>query len=184
VRQSRLTTWIEPIRFVLIWLVICSSIARPLGSSATSKGHTSCGIIDLGDLPPQGEGFRRLLTGLPQGWSIGVLFPEKVADGLKVDGLKQAKMTTAQLKALTTYLHRVPTKSELRAFYSPTDIGRDAQISNIPTIKDGFPLRLALQADKSAESGTVHLLQMGGETILGGNSFVLRSGNPTAIKQL
>jgi photosystem II stability/assembly factor-like uncharacterized protein len=116
------------------------------------------------------------LNGLPGGWLIGLLFPQKVADRLKVDRLKQATMTTAQLKALTAYLHREPTKTEVTAFYSLTDVGRGAEISNIPTIKDGFPLRLVVQANDTAQSGTVHLLQMAGETILGGNTFVLRSG--------
>src|SRR6266850_1122368 len=115
------------------------------------------------------------LHGLPQGWSLGLLLPEKIVGKLKLNGLKRTALTKAQIKALTALLNRVPTKSELNGFLALSEPKRGAELSQIPTLKGGFPLRLVWQASKTAVPGTLHLIQSAGETIIGGNTFVLRT---------
>src|SRR6266850_1406123 len=115
------------------------------------------------------------LHGLPQGWSLGLLLPEKIVGKLKLNGLKRTALTKAQIKALTALLNREPTKSELNGFLALSEPKRGAELSQIPTLKGGFPLRLVWQASKTAVPGTLHLIQSAGETIIGGNTFVLRT---------
>lgn len=112
---------------------------------------------------------------VPAGWSIGLLFPEKIIDRLELQGLKRATMNKTQAKSLTASLGRELTAAESENFYAVTDPERGAEIGKIPTLKGGFPLRLMWQANETARAGSFHLIQMAGNSILGGNTFVLRA---------
>jgi len=112
--------------------------------------------------------------GIPTGWSVGLLFPEKIVDKLEIKGLKRATLNKTQVKNLTTSLGRDVAASELKNFYVVTSNERGAQIGKIPNVKGGFPLRFVWQANDAAQTGTFHLIQTEGNTILGGNTFVLR----------
>ena len=113
---------------------------------------------------------------IPRGWSVGLLFPAEVAGKLALNGLKQVAVTKTQAKALAQFLRRgFYTASELKPFYTLTNPEKGAEIGKIPALKNGFPLLFVWQAGVSAQSGSFSLIQTAGETVIGGNTFVLRA---------
>jgi hypothetical protein len=113
------------------------------------------------------------LEGLPAGWSLGLLLPEEIAGKVEVRGLKRATLNQTQAKALAAMLNRDTTAAERKQFFTVSDPRKGAEIAKIPTVKGGFPLRLAWQAGDGARAGTVNVLQVAGDVIIGGNTFVL-----------
>jgi photosystem II stability/assembly factor-like uncharacterized protein len=124
----------------------------------------------------QGDGRDVLRLRGAAGWSVGLLFPEKLADRLKSEGLRQTAMTQAHAKALETFLRRKVTASEAKQFYAIAEPGRGAVIAGVPSLKEGFPLLLSYQATEKAQDDKLHLIQTVGEAVVGGNTFVLRVG--------
>jgi hypothetical protein len=123
----------------------------------------------------QAESKDRLqLHAAPEGWSVGLLFPEKVGDKLKFDGMKQTELSATHGRTLEKFLGRRVTKSEVKHFYALADDKRGAEIANVPSVKEGFPLLFVYTATDSAPAGTFRLIQKVGDTIVGGNTFVLR----------
>ena len=116
------------------------------------------------------------VRGLPPGLSLGLLFPEKIVDKLALKGLKKANLTDAQIRAYREFSRGVAPDS--KAFYALTEPRVGAEISNVPTVKEGFPLRFVLQAGKGARPGTFDVIQSAAHTVLGGNTFVVRIGKP------
>jgi len=117
------------------------------------------------------------IQNLPAGWSVGVLFPEKIADKLDLKGLKRTTATKKQITTLQKFLGREVKASELKHFYAPTEPKRGVEIANVPGAKTGFPLLFVVQADDSAQAGSFSLIQTVGQAVIGGNTFVLRAGN-------
>lgn len=115
------------------------------------------------------------LQGIPEGWSLGLLFPEKIVDRLELKGLKRATVNKTQARTLSASLDREVTAQELKHFYAVEDRVKGAEINKIPSVKGGFPMRLMWQANDSAQPGTFHIIQTAGNAIIGGNTFVLRS---------
>jgi photosystem II stability/assembly factor-like uncharacterized protein len=111
----------------------------------------------------------------PAGWSVGLLFPEDVVNKVELMGLKRTAVNKSQAKNLSVAVGRDVAASELKHFFSVTNPERGAQIGKIPNVKGGFRLRVMLQANDQAEIGTFHVIQTAGDTILGGNTFVLRN---------
>ena len=141
---------------------------------------------------PDGRDMLRL-QGLPTGWSVGVLFPEKIADklqpksikrstatkkkitnNLELKGLKRTTASKKQITALQEFLRREVKVSEFKHFYALADPKGGAEITNIPRVKDGFPLLLVVQAGDRAKAGSFNLIQTAGQTVIGGNTFALR----------
>jgi len=90
------------------------------------------------------------LSELPQGWALGLLIPEEVAQRLEFEGLKQVDMTEAQIEALEKFLRRKATESEVKYFYAPTSSRTRMEIRNIPTIRGGVHLLLIWRARQYA----------------------------------
>lgn len=117
--------------------------------------------------------------GIPPGWSAGVLLPDKIAERLAFDGLREANMNKTQIKSLFAFLGREITAEELKRFFVLTEPEKGAEIGKIPTLREGFPLRIVLQASDTARPGSFNLIQTEGETIIGGNTFVLQTKQPS-----
>ncbi len=114
------------------------------------------------------------LSSLPQGWSLGLLFPERIVRTPEWEGLKKAILTRAQIKALERFLKRDVKKSELNAFYIVASPRRGAMIRKIPNIQKGFPLLFLCQSQRLAKSGSFTIIQNVGRKVIGGNTFILR----------
>ncbi|HEX7310797.1 MAG TPA: hypothetical protein VF232_06415, partial [Gaiellaceae bacterium] len=114
----------------------------------------------------------------PAGWAIGLLLPPKVADRVRVSGLKKTTMTEAQLAALERFLHRKPKVAETKGFFTLGDSRRGGLIERLPAAK-GFPLLMVCQPRKGAEEGSLTVFQQRGKKVLGGNTFVLRRPRKT-----
>jgi len=116
------------------------------------------------------------LRGTPPGWSLGLLFPEKIVDKLELKGLKKATMSDAQTRAYQAAWGGDAPGS--KGFYALTDPLRGAEIGNVPTLKEGFPLRFVMQAGDGARTGTFEVIQTAAQVVLGGNTFILQIGKP------
>jgi len=114
------------------------------------------------------------IQGAPEGWTVGVLLPEKLSDRIKLKGMKQATINQTHERALTEHLRRKVTKAETKNFFTLTEARRGAVIENVPSLKEGFQLRLVHHAADQAQEGTFHIIQTVGQTVVGGNTFVLR----------
>ncbi len=116
----------------------------------------------------------------PPGWSVGLLFPEKVAESLEMGGLKRVRPSQAQIRALKKFLLR-PNEPEpqpdVKNFFVLATPEKGAEIRKIPALKAGFPLYLVWEPKDSAKPGTLSILQMVGQRVIGGNTFVLRPSN-------
>ena len=110
----------------------------------------------------------------PTGWAIGLLLPPKIAQQIKATGLKQAKLTKAQLAALERFLGRAPKAAETKAFFTLSDARRGATIENLPAASKRFPLLIVCQPRQAARAGAMTVIQHRGKKVLGGNTFVLR----------
>jgi hypothetical protein len=115
------------------------------------------------------------LEGLPAGWSLGLLLPAEIVSKLEFRGLKRATLNQTHTRTLETLLNRKVTAAESKQFFTVTEPRKGAEIARVPTVKGGFPLRLAWQANDAARAGKVTLLQVAGEVIIGGNTFVLKT---------
>lgn len=116
------------------------------------------------------------LGGLPEGWTFGLLVPEKVAAKLELRRLKPATVTKTQLRALERFLRRRVKKSELTHFFVPVDPQAGADIGRIPATQKGFPLLFLWQAQELARPGAFTLIQVAGQVVVGGNTFILQVG--------
>jgi photosystem II stability/assembly factor-like uncharacterized protein len=108
------------------------------------------------------------------GWAIGVLLPPTVAQRARLDGLKEATLSKAQLEALQTFLGRKPKVAETKPFFTLSDSRKGATIENLPAASKGFPLLLFCQPRTNATKTSLTVLQQRGKRVLGGNTFVLR----------
>ena len=88
--------------------------------------------------------------------------------------MKQTAISQTHEKTLIEHLRRKVTKAETKNFYTLTEARRGAVIENVPSLKEGFQLRLVHHATDQAEEGTFHIIQTVGQTVVGGNTFVLR----------
>jgi hypothetical protein len=114
------------------------------------------------------------LEGIPRGWSVGLLFPSTVATKLEFTGLKQTVIPKAHVESLTKFLGRTPKAAELKPFVAVTEPAQKVAVSRVPSLKNGVELLLSWKAGDNAESGVVNVIQMDGQNVIGGNTFVLR----------
>ena len=114
------------------------------------------------------------LEGIPRGWSVGLLFPSTVATKLEFTGLKQTVIPKAHVESLTRFLGRTPKAAELKPFVAVTEPAQKVAVSRVPSLKNGVELLLSWKAGDNAESGVVNVIQMDGQNVIGGNTFVLR----------
>ena len=56
----------------------------------------------------------------------------------------------------------------------PLALGERLAISRVPNLKGGFPLLLAWKPGDAPQNGVVNVIQMDGQNVIGGNTFVLR----------
>jgi len=114
------------------------------------------------------------LSGLQGGWSLGLLFPEQVADRLQLEGLERFALTRPDIETLEQFLQRRVTDSELRHFYALARPHEGAVIRNIPTIEEGFPVLFLTRVQRPARQGSFTIVQMVESRVMGGNTFFLR----------
>ncbi len=118
---------------------------------------------------------------LPPGWLFGVLVPEEIVGKLDLKNLKRTSLTNAQVRTLEEMLHRKLRRSELKYFYTLTQPQEGAEVAKVPALKNGFPLRFLCQAKAGAKSGAFTLLQMVGQRVVGGNTFILREAKRSLL---
>jgi photosystem II stability/assembly factor-like uncharacterized protein len=114
------------------------------------------------------------LSGLPSGWSVGLLFPEQIAGQLQLEGFDRMALTQSDVEALEQFLHRRVQESELEHFYALARPREGAVIRNIPAVGEGFPVLFLYRVQRPARPGSFTIVQMEEERVIGGNTFILR----------
>lgn len=112
------------------------------------------------------------LGGVPPGWSLGLLIPEKIARMVRMEGLKKATIGRSEIGHLEKFLRRRLKRGEARSFHVVTNPRKGAVISKVPALDGGFPMLLLCKAGRAASAGSFHVVQEVGEQVLGGNTFI------------
>ncbi len=138
----------------------------------------------------------RVLPTKARGWSINLMMPKTLTVGAPAHpnaaSKKSSKKAAAAVAPLVAFTIKKPTAKMLQAFkgrfeevlndydttrlYNLKDLSAGGTISGLKVPKRGLQAIVVIEADAGAEKeATFDIIQQEGETIIGGNTFILRA---------
>ena len=103
-----------------------------------------------------------------------MLLPKTATAGIATEGLKAAKLTAAQIKALGKTVGEAVTRYDPKQFLTFASAGKGATITKIPATAKDIDLMFLFVPRTGAGAGSLTLTLEVGEKVVGGNTFVLR----------
>ena len=110
----------------------------------------------------------------PAGWTCGVLLPKAATAAVVTTGLKVARLTATQVKALRTSAGETFGLYDPSKFLTFASSTQGATITKIPGTTKGYDIRILFAPRSGASAGTLTLTLEVDQTVVGGNKFVVR----------